>query len=282
MTTAVDVSVLNAKVVCTPDGTAIHVFTLTNPSSMALTVDLSIQADAGAGFDWFTLTGSPQRTLRARGAEQVVVQTRLPFGTTAGRYTFRLLVHNAQRAGALIGSSPRAAVHLNSQVAARPPGLGAETKRWSRWLAGGPGGWIRRFTLPSLGPLAIDSPDPPTLSSPSSNQLGWMAKGLLGIFMALFLIALGQSVASAFQPVEQVDPTHGRPDWITDLERMTRSSCETSLSDRVAEASAKRIAADQCKGRDIAEQRRQCEVPIKAAVVKPFGCAGRSKEYWEE
>lgn len=285
MTNAVDVSVLNAKVVCTPDGTAVHVFTLTNPSTLALTVHLSIQADAGAGFDGFTLTGSPQRTVRARGAEQVVVQTRLPAGTTAGQYTFQVVVRDAQRAGDVIGCSPRAAVLLNSSLSARPPGLEPEPGRWSRVLASGLGGWKRRFALPALGPLAIDSPNPATLVSSSTQQLGGMAKGLLGLFVAMFLIALGQNVASAFKPVErveQVDTINGPPDhWITDLAEMTRSNCVKSLSDRLAEASAKRKAAEQCKGRDRAEQ-RQCEVPIKAAVVKPFGCAGRSQEYWEE
>lgn len=276
--TAVGVSVLNAKVRCTPEGQATHVFTLVNPSVIGVTVDVGVQADAGAATGWFTLVGSTRRTLGARGAEQVIVQTYLPAGTAVGVYTFQLVVRVTQGAGERVGVSPRAAVQVISPVAAPTSTHAAGTSRWIAWSLVWPS-WLRRcFVMPSFwSPVLV--PSPPTSGT---GLPGWLVKGMLGLFMLLFFVALGKSVVAAVKTTAEIDPEKWLEDSpvVKEVKEKFEPKCSKSGSESEAEAIKALAAKDGCSKEREADKSR-CEARTKLAVVEVFGCAGKNKEYWE-
>ena len=67
-----------------------YVFNITNTSSKHVRLGLSTRADDAAQNGWFELTDTVETDLPADGSAQVSVRVRVPEGTAAGRYAFRL------------------------------------------------------------------------------------------------------------------------------------------------------------------------------------------------
>jgi beta-lactam-binding protein with PASTA domain len=84
------VTAASEKVTLDDSGTGRASFTVTNTSSQALQGQLFARPLAEAKSEWFTVAGESVRDFAPNGAQQVVVQLKVPRGTAPGSYSFRL------------------------------------------------------------------------------------------------------------------------------------------------------------------------------------------------
>jgi beta-lactam-binding protein with PASTA domain len=84
------VTTASEKVTLDDSGSARAPFTVTNTSPQALRGRLLTRPRDAAKPEWFTVVGESVRDFAPNGAQQVVVQLKVPPGTTPGSYSFRL------------------------------------------------------------------------------------------------------------------------------------------------------------------------------------------------
>ena len=84
------VTTASEKVTLDDSGSARAPFTVTNTSPQALRGRLLTRPRDAAKPEWFTVVGESIRDFAPDGAQQVVVQLKVPPGTTPGSYSFRL------------------------------------------------------------------------------------------------------------------------------------------------------------------------------------------------
>ena len=84
------VTALSEKVTLDDSGAARTSFTVTNTSPQALKGRLLTRPHGATNPDWFTVVGEPVRDFAPDGAQQVVVEIKVPPGTQPGSYSFRL------------------------------------------------------------------------------------------------------------------------------------------------------------------------------------------------
>jgi hypothetical protein len=84
------VTTASERVTLDESGAARASFTVTNTSSQALQGQLYARPRDQAQSEWFTVAGDSIRDFAPNGAQQVVVELKVPPGTTPGSYSFRL------------------------------------------------------------------------------------------------------------------------------------------------------------------------------------------------
>ena len=84
------VTAASEKVTLDDSGAGRASFTVTNTSPEALQGQVFARPLAEAKSEWFTVAGESVRDFAPNGAQQVVVQLKVPPGTTPGSYSFRL------------------------------------------------------------------------------------------------------------------------------------------------------------------------------------------------
>jgi serine/threonine-protein kinase len=84
------VTTASERVTLDESGAARASFTVTNTSSQALQGQLYARPRDQAKSEWFTVAGDSIRDFAPNGAQQVVVELKVPPGTTPGSYSFRL------------------------------------------------------------------------------------------------------------------------------------------------------------------------------------------------
>ena len=84
------VTTASDRVTLDDSGAARASFTVTNTSSQALRGRLLTRPRDAAKPEWFTVAGESVRDFAPNGAQQVVVELKVPPGTPPGSYSFRL------------------------------------------------------------------------------------------------------------------------------------------------------------------------------------------------
>ena len=84
------VTTASERVTLDDSGVARASFTVTNTSPQALRGRLVAQPIGAAKAEWFAVVGESLRDFAPDGAQQVVVELKVPRGTTPGTYSFRL------------------------------------------------------------------------------------------------------------------------------------------------------------------------------------------------
>lgn len=116
-----------SRVDCAPDGSAHHIFTVTNITGSSIEIGAQVLADEPARESWFELQGPQERELPANGTDQIEVLAQLPQDAPRGDHTFRLLVFSTRRGRADedFAEGPKVAVTYTPveapQVSAPPP-----------------------------------------------------------------------------------------------------------------------------------------------------------------
>ena len=133
-TSIVTIDAPDKVVTCDAEGSTQHVFNVKNTSGRALTIGAKVLVDAPAEEGWLHVDAPAEQELDDNVLTQIPVKIQVPAEGAPDRYTYRLLVYSARRAGEEFTESEAVAFEVpkrDPKVDPVPP----PPNRWWIWAA---------------------------------------------------------------------------------------------------------------------------------------------------